>query len=230
MKKAFILFLGLFLLTVSAPAQLVRSRTFDEKEKVRVRTGYDRVSVGYDIMLVDARIKILNGVNFQYAHGFKIAKVPLFLELGTSFHYNTGQYITYEKMVNNFVMQKYRDKLENVSLRIPINVSYRFNVGDRLSLQPYTGVNFKLNVFSRLHKYRFFQDYGKDNPQNYAEKINDENKFQIGWQIGMGLNISKVWVGLNYGLDFRPIAKVRTNSGSFNWHSSQVAASLGYTF
>lgn len=234
MKKFLLLLLGITFLTQTSEAQLVRSRTFAEKEK----TGFNRISVGYDAMFLDHDFGTLNGVNLQYIHGFRIAKVPLFIEVGIDVSYNAKDY-TDEYLHSNYdwstdqyydyYLETYKEKLNSLSVRIPVNVSYKFNIGDKFSVQPYTGFNFKINpLFDRYYAYKYIE-WDEDGYSYYQEDA--ENKmFQWGWQVGLGFNISKLYVGFQYGLDFLPRASMERktyikNYDYYTWSSNDLKSS-----
>lgn len=215
MKKFLLLLLGITFLAQTSEAQLVRSRTFAEKEK----TGFNRITVGYDAMFLNHDFGTLNGVNLEYIHGFKIAKVPLFIEIGVGISYNAkdynDEYIDRERYYydqeyyyGDYYIDFHNRKLNSLSVRIPINVSYRFNVGEKFSIQPYTGLYFKINpLFYEYHGCKITE---LDNGRHSYYIDDSENKmFQWGWQIGVGLNLSRFYVGLLYGIDFLPRASVK---------------------
>lgn len=180
MRKLILMIIGIIAFTLSSEAQLVRSRTFAEKKK----TGYNIVSVGYAAMFLDQGYGTLNGVNLQYLHGFRVTKkVPLFIEIGADISYNTKSY--------KFQEYGIKSKLSIVSGRIPVNISYRFNIVKNFSIQPYTGCYFRINEFI---------DRG-----HVATGHVDPETIQAGWQIGLGFNVSKLYLGLQYGFDFLPI-------------------------
>ena len=239
MKKFLLLLLGITFLAQTSEAQLVRSRTFAEKEKM----CFNRISVGYDAMFMDHDFGTLNGVNLQYIHGFRIAKVPLFIEVGVGVSYNVKDYISdeyyyYDSYFEEYYMTTYKEKLNSLSVHIPVNVSYKFNIGEKFSIQPYTGLNFKINpLFESYYVNRY------DELSEYLE--NGENKmFQFGWQIGLGFNISKLYVGFQYGIDFMPRAAILSGSyvynndtgrdsynySSYDLKSSRFLLSLGINF
>ena len=199
--------IGIIAFTFSSEAQLVRSRTFAEKKK----TGYNIVSVGYDAMFLNQVYGTLNGVNLQYLHGFRVTKkIPLFIEIGAEFSYNTKEHKYYNEYGERYTNYKARRNI--ISGRIPLNVSYKFNIVKNFSIQPYTGLNFRINGF--LGDLYFFQD----------------NTFQGGWQIGSGFNISKLYLGLQYGLDFFPIGTLYLDYREYDINSSRLLVSIGVNF
>ena len=216
MRKLILMIIGIIAFTLSSEAQLVRSRTFAEKKK----TGYNIVSVGYDAMFLDQGYGTLNGVNLQYLHGFRVTKkVPLFLEIGADISYNTKSYKSqYQHEYGGpYYTSKFRRNI--ISGRIPLNVSYKFNIVKNFHIQPYTGLNFRINGFV-------------GNGQFYGN-----NTFQGGWQIGLGFNVSKLYLGLQYGLDFLPIGTDYTIGTEHPYHwierdinSSRLLVSIGVNF
>lgn len=93
-----------------------------------------------------------------------------------------------------------------VRVKVPVSVAYKWACTDVFSLQPYTGINFKGNV-------------GIDDAE-------DIKKFQMGWQVGVGFNISKLYLGVEYDLDFMPLY----DEGGYKINSSDLAVKLGFTF
>ena len=226
MKKFLLLLLGITIFAQTSEAQLVRSRTYGavaEKEK----TGFDRISIGYDAMFLDNDFGTLNGVNLQYIHGFSVAKVPLFIEVGVDASYNVKDYIDEALVRYDNHIVTYKEKLNCLSVRIPINVSYRFNIGDKFSIQPYTGFNFKINPLFDSYSAMKYIEWDEEGYSFYKDSA--ENKmFQWGWQIGLGFNISKLYVGIQYGLDFLPRASVERASNIVEYNDDYSPASLSY--
>lgn len=91
---------------------------------------------------------------------------------------------------------------------VPVSVSYKWFANDVFALQPYTGINFKANV--------------------NIDNADDVKVFQMGWQIGLGFNIKKFYLGIEYCLDFLPMYKEKYYNISIN--SSNIAARIGITF
>lgn len=137
-----------------------------------------------------------------------------------------------------------------LNLKVPVNLAYKFTFGD-VSLIPYAGLNFKLNL---LGKMKFALDDSDDLPEGSSEEdlwddLKDYNdfsqstnlldkkemednlgadkdqvwkRFQMGWQIGVGLDYNNLHVGLGYTKDIMELCKkVKTSS---------VMVSLGYNF
>lgn len=82
----------------------------------------------------------------------------------------------------------------------------------------------------------------EDNSLYITKKTEDSKIFQIGWQIGLGFEISKVYIGMQYGIDFIPRDKMNKSSDSttnghqsisdysYDLNSSHILVSIGFNF
>lgn len=164
-----------------------------------------------------------NGFGLDYIHGFSLSSsLPMFIETGANVNFNFGSK-SYEgsKLL-----------LQNFNLQVPVNYVYRFALADELTLAPYIGLNFKLNLASRF-KETLEDGYIWDDGTDEEEWVNvfskDDmgedgtwNRFQMGWQVGVGVQYSKIHLGLHYGTDFIPAFsyseggyKPKVNNGNF---------------
>lgn len=221
MKRIILLIASLHFIILPVCASSPWWDTFAEKEK----TGYDRLTVGYDALFYSNDYPTLDGVILQYVHGFKIAKIPLFLEIGASAAFN----IKYENMNYGYIYGDYiKEKFLNLSFKIPVNLSYRVQMGDLISLFPYTGPYLKINPHQEgFYTPKYINDY------NMSEIQYDVNIFQAGWQFGFGFTISKFNIGVQYGLELNPRAKTRISEyfpKELIIKSSELAVSLGINF
>lgn len=136
-----------------------------------------------------------------------------------------------------------------LNMKVPVNLAYKLTFGD-VSLIPYVGLNFKLNLLGQLKysledpddlensRYDSEDDFwdemedleedGKKQNINMFDKKDVGSKdavwkrFQMGWQIGIGLDYNSLHVGLGYTKDMMELCKkVKTSS---------VMVSLGYNF
>lgn len=230
MKKIILLCVGLIFLALPSEAQ--------SKNK-----GFNRISAGYDIMYL-SHLRGLKGVNLQYIHGFSITKLPLYIETGVGVSYNNRNFKPEYWIGDNYPVKTYDRHLGSYSAIIPINLSYRINLQNNFSVQPYTGFNFRVNPalegFEATQSIISELEYGK------WDEYKPENKiFQFGWQIGLGFNISKLYIGVQYGLDFIPraIMKCKTTEydiftagsrvldySSSNVNSSSLLLRVGFNF
>lgn len=98
-----------------------------------------------------------------------------------------------------------------LSLNIPVNLLYRFNITDDFSISPYFGLDFRINV---LGKNKYEEDYNGD-VDSYDWNLFDDDdmdgdpwgRFQAGWHLGVGFDYSVLHVGVEYGTDFNEIAE-----------------------
>lgn len=179
--------------------------------------GYNRVAVSYDHTNLSPNKEMgdktvgLNGFGLNYTHGFGIAE-NMFVEAGGNVDFLFGS--------------KDKMKYQNINLQVPVNYVYRFNITEGVSIDPYLGVNFKLH-FTEKEKYdvdgaKWADLFSKDDMGNDGTW----NRFQMGWQVGVGLNYERYYLGVQFGTDFIPAfsqdkAKVNTNN---------IKVSLGYSF
>lgn len=207
MKKLLLLLMSIILIAPTSEAQLVRSRTFSKSE----RNNYNRISFGYDAQFFNERWPTFNGVMIQYIHGFGIGKQPLFLELGLSSNYN--------------VYNDRNEPVHLVSVKVPVNLSYRFNINEKFSISPLVGFNLRFNPA--------FSDYAMSTNEEFQQNgyyyyhytsPNDQNIFQAGAQIGAIIGWSKLNIGMSYGFDFLPFTKLNNSIYRCNEYNSSYNA------
>lgn len=141
-------------------------------------------------------------------------------------------------------------KFTTMNLNIPVNLAYKFSLNNgKTSLVPYAGINFKFNIIAKkklslvdaddyLDNKNWseddFWDDWEDNDSNPKQssnmfdkdeaggKDNQWKRFQMGWQIGLGLYHNQYYVGVGYTKDFTELCK-KTKVGYAN-------ISVGYCF
>lgn len=185
----------------------------------------NRISVGYDAEFMnvkDGPNETFSGFAVQYTHEWKIAQnLPLYF--GTGLKLNANFYSdNAEENVPGYGKIKYKESMTVMSFSVPLNVSYRVGLANGVTLQPYTGFGLKLNAIGKGS----IEVGGQKEDINAFDKddVGDANwkRFQIGWQIGAGVNVSKVYIGLEYGIDLMSLSStVKT---------SHLGISLGYNF
>lgn len=197
---------------------------------------FNRVSIGYDANMftgkwsggysiesdMDANIT-LNGFNIQYLHGIRLTNsVPFYIEFGA-------------KIATHFKNEKvdYSDgyvessKITKLSLSVPVNISWRFGISNSFSLMPYTGLHFTGNLLaqSKYEEKDKYENYDESDVVNFFSEDEVEvpwKRFQMGWQIGLGCNIDKFYLGFEYGLDFMKLYE--------NCNTSNISVNIGYNF
>lgn len=239
----------LLVMTTTTSAQFANSNAASSSTTNARSTdtnGWNRISVSYNPikMIVDTKGDddlSLTGFSLGYTKGFSIAKeFPLFMEVGINGLYASH---TEDEDIN---IDGYEAELKTTlfSLNVPVNLVYRFSFpNSNISIIPYLGVNFKGNIIGKV-KYNLTEELDED----YSEKdfweeaeeygyIHEANmfdkkeaggkdsqwkRFQMGWQIGVGLTYNKLYVGVGYGKDFTELCK--------KVKVSTTSITLGYNF
>jgi hypothetical protein len=95
-----------------------------------------------------------------------------------------------------------------VNIAVPVNLAYKIGLNDNISVVPFVGVNFKLNLLAK-EKYEddeaseSFSYFDKDDVGSDAQW----NRFQFGGQLGVGINFKKLYLGYQFQWDFSELAK-----------------------
>lgn len=162
----------------------------------------------------------LNGVGIDYRHGFQLGAKPMFIETGASFNFNFGSKSFGKEEDEGYWMEP-KINYTNINLLVPVNFVYRFNITEDFSIAPYAGINFKINMVTK-YKEKFDTNipseylegyslegewinvYSKDEEKGMGDKDATWNRFQMGWQIGVGFQYKPFYLGIQYGTDFIP--------------------------
>lgn len=233
MKKLFI-----------AAAFIAATVSMNAQDYNRVALSYDYTGLGFnkemDFFGTEKAETIgQNGFGLNYAHGFGVA-TNMFVEVGANVDFLFGSRT--EK--GNGEEAKF--KTQNINLQVPVNYVYRFNIADGVSIDPYVGINFKLHFtekyktdykdledpeYSRDGKWISVFDKGEDAMDG---KDNTWNRFQMGWQVGVGVNYERYYLGVQVGTDFIPAYSHKFEYGGESVkckvNTTNVKVSLGYTF
>lgn len=172
-----------------------------------------------------------NGISLKYLHGFSVSnKLPIYVEAGLNLNFNFASIAIDNDYYKDIA--EFSNKYQFAALAIPVNVAYRFNINETITIKPYLGLNFKINLLGRGKRdvkvldddyedyfdedYEWASFYSKD---DMGDKDAVWNRFQMGWHIGADVQFNKFFIGLNYGTDFIPAwkhKKYKVNSGTFN--------------
>lgn len=219
--KLFVLlaFIGL---ATSASAQFVNSGTSSSTSNsssfdvTSVKTsGWNRIYVSYNPSKLkfdydDADDIKFKGLTVGWLRGFGLTqKLPLYMEVGAGVQYRS--YKEEESDSYGGYEASYSNKITMLSLNIPVNLLYRFNITDDFSISPYFGLDFRINV---LGKNKYEEDYNGD-VDSYDWNLFDDDdmdgdpwgRFQAGWHLGVGFDYRVLHVGVEYGTDFNEIAE-----------------------
>lgn len=175
--------------TISTPA-------FAQESEPTHPNAYNRISLSYRNVHFSAEGSGVsyNGGSFDYIHGFSVSKkLPIYVQTGASLGFTTkdtgsGAYGGY------------------ATIDVPVSAAYRFEIPNTpLVLLPYLGLDFKGNIIGT-------SDVASDTQEWFSKY--DYRRFQLGWNLGVGLLYKKLYFGLGYGTDFIQIAK-KVNTGTF---------------
>lgn len=186
---------------------------------------YNRLGLSYELEFLNPKYgdnTNLNSFGVGYLHGFGLSSsVPIYLETGLKM--TAGFWGESEEDSD----EKYSVNIQKLSFAVPVNVAYRFNVGNGLSIQPYLGLNLKLNAL--LQTKETYSEEGYDDEKetyNWLKGDDAASVFQLGWHVGAGLNYHWLYFGLSYGTDF---IKLNTHKDA-SINSSTFNVTVGYNF
>lgn len=160
--------------------------------------NYSRVEVSYNPITVEKLD--LTGFTAGYVKAFNVTSKPLFIEVGGRLTYATG------------------DDSKFMQVAVPVNAVYKFTLSDEWSIAPFAGLVAKGNILGETES--------GGQKAKWFEKVDegglDANRFQAGWNIGVGANYKKFYLGLSYGAEFIELAD--------DTDTSNYAITFGYTF
>lgn len=139
--KKYSLFLVLILCVISAYA----------KDYNRLGVSYNYQSIKFNNYYWNQINQMpTNGFGFGYLHGFNILRhAPLYIETGLSFDFGWGERTEGYKYLyrkNPDIYLESKQKYRHSDMRIPLNISYKFNLGRDWFISPSAGVNFMVNL------------------------------------------------------------------------------------
>lgn len=208
-------------------------------------SGWNRVYVSYnpskinfsddDYEFIDGEDIKFKGFTVGYLRGFSLTKkVPLYMEIGLGFQYRNYKYsddeiypiLSEEAYEDEDLNRNYTDddvtlKYTMMSLNIPINLLYRFNINNDFSISPYFGFDLRFNIkATQKSEWTAYTDYDYEDTeeQEWSNDCFDKkdmgddddyvwNRFQAGWHIGVGLDYKALHIGVEYGKDFNELCK-----------------------
>lgn len=180
----------------------------------------------------------LKGFSAGYLRGFSLTRrVPLYMEVGAALQYGfsesyTGSSDTSYDEEQGYMSTSYSGRVHMVSVNVPINLLYRFNINDRLSVSPYFGLDFRYNVAckakfdtkNRYGEYGEYEEVGGNVSFNFFDKelmrqagFEPFSRFQPGFHAGIGLDYRMLHLAVDLGKDFYELSptgkgKIRTTS------------------
>lgn len=120
-------------------------------------------------------------------------------------------------------------KINQLYLELPINVQFRFNIADNTNLVIATGPYLACGVggktkFDGGASVGSINITGDDKIDTFGNDGLDYNRFDAGWNIGLGVEFGRILVGLDTQLGF---CKVMDGNAP---HNANIGITLGYKF
>ena len=206
--KNFKLFLAACLLglATAANAQFANSSAASVSEN---NDAWDGIRVSYNLFAVEDDSNIdydkIGAFEIGYVKAFSISStMPLFLETGASLLWAKGDV---------FDDQGLKLSMDMMSINIPVNLAYKFDIKEGMSFVPYAGLFLRYNLSGETE----LSQYGnKVTSDMFDEDEGDGDRIQYGLQIGARLDFNKFNVGVSYGFDINEIMDdTKTNKIAF---------------
>lgn len=234
--KAIKMFFAVCLLGMATSASAQFANASNSSSSASADTeGWKRVTVSYVPMkaVVDidgADDMKFNGFAVGYAQGFSISNsLPLFVEGGINALFGFNKQDGEDCELNAYYGDNdFEQKTTVFSLSIPVNLVYKFAIPNSdFSIAPFVGVTFRGNIIGKS-KYNFIgnlDEWGVDSESELweeAEARQETNwfdkeeagskdaqwkRFQMGWQVGVGVNYKQFHFAASYGKDFMELCK-----------------------
>lgn len=223
MKKFFVL-AAMAVACASASAQFLDSNASSASASTVSSDGWSTLYLQYNPMTFDADGGDLDFTGFTFGFNRAISlssSTPLFIEVGgalTYAYYSEDEDYGYDYDYDYDYGYDYDGteyKVNVWSLKVPVSLTYDWQVADKISILPYAGLTFRYNLAG---KYKVEYDGDEIDANLFDDdEMGDSafKRFQIGWQIGVNAKFNKFLVGLSYGSDFSEIAddcKIKTTS------------------
>ncbi len=178
----------------------------------------------------------LSGISLGWMSDIVLTKnrnLPLYIEVGALFNYQTGHYDGYDG-TGPTVKYKWHSRVYSFSMTIPINISYQFKDfrGVKgLTLAPYAGVYGRFNFVAdrRLKKTSEYYKHGLSGEEIYEgsdfscetkslmkselnngwtpKKTHTGKLLQLGAQVGVNAFYKRYSFGIQYMYEFLPFAR-----------------------
>ena len=206
--KNFKLFLAACLLglATAANAQFSDSSAASVSEN---NDAWDGIRVSYNLFAVEDDSNIdydkIGAFEIGYVKAFSISStMPLFLETGASLLWAKGDV---------FDDQGLKLSMDMMSINIPVNLAYKFDIKEGMSFVPYAGLFLRYNLSGEIEASQYGNKVTSD---MFDEDEGDGDRIQYGLQIGARLDFNKFNVGVSYGFDINEIMDdTKTNKIAF---------------
>ena len=141
-----------------------------------------------------------NGFTVGFKYAFRFGYSPVFMDAGFE---TTGAYFSESYTEDH---EKVKHNIDLYFSKIPINLGFRFDIGEAFAIVPYGGVHLTINISGKERE--------KTSHGEYRWNLFDEddmndcayNRFQVGYQGGLKFIIfNTLSIGASYKGDFTPI-------------------------
>lgn len=206
MKKLFLMAIAA-VMSLGASAQLISSNTVTHKAS----DNYNRFSVSYT-SLSNIDEDAMSGISAAWTKGIAISKTtPLFIETGLGLNYAWKSEDEY--------------KINWLTATIPVNLVYKYEISDGIKLAPFAGIYLRGNLLGEMNIDDDYSQYMDD--VNFFDDYDDggyeASRFSFGWNIGVGVEINKFYLGLSYGSDLNEFVEDADKIGT-------LSATVGFNF
>ena len=206
MKKLFLMAIAA-VMSLGASAQLISSNTVTHKAS----DNYNRFSVSYT-SLSNIDEDAMSGISAAWTKGIAISKTtPLFIETGLGLNYAWKSEDEY--------------KINWLTATIPVNLVYKYEISDGIKLAPFAGIYLRGNLLGEMNIDDDYSQYRDD--VNFFDDYKDggleASRFSFGWNIGVGVEINKFYLGLSYGSDLNEFVEDADKIGT-------LSATVGFNF
>lgn len=237
LKSFLIAVAGLAFTANAAQAQLIKdTKGWNRIHVAFVTTGYKAENNGTTIKGDDNMV----GAAVGFAKGISLSqKLPIFLEPGIDVIWQHQNLEDQEDKYSSF-----DEKVNQLSFAIPVVAAYKFSFNDWFSIDPFFGVNFKIHAIGvdketytvagkeTTVKNKYFKgevetEYnGNTNTESYGDDDTKAKRFQFGLNLGVGFNISCLYVGYKFQPDLSPLYKY--DDYKTKTHSNVITVGLNF--
>ena len=196
--RKYLTLVTVLLCTISVKAQFTNSSKSSDFPKGwnDIYVQYNLVKNGaYDDLDKDVKNNVsgfVNGVSIGYTRAIGVSSsVPLYLLVGGAFEYNFKSVDYTEKSRYEEIKEDYSGNV--FSFKVPVSITYHFDISDNFALEPFAGVNARYYISAKLiadkeyyydgrsySKSKDWDAFSSDDTDN-----NTANHFIIGAQLGL---------------------------------------------
>lgn len=176
------------------------------------------------------------GFGVNYLHGFRLTKkLPLYLEVGGSMKfmfYSDHQTMSMKNGAGVWeTVEEYRQRIQTVTLTVPVNVAYKWQINDKWAVVPYVGLDMKAHLSGWVTDITIDEDGEFRDVGNLFSDGEDDmdgrkwRRFQLGWNVGVRAEYRRVFASASYGTDL-----TRVMDRDSHIDTQNIAVTFGYKF